>query len=133
MDMKDNNPFNIPDLTPMYKAVTAFVKEKQGEKEFIDTQNERYDTIWAYEYLNESLTEVVEMEVKAVRVNPKSGNLEMLTDLGNVRYSEEDIRETGTEPGSEIDNYWKDVRHGDQVLFIPTIFNIAENIQEYTD
>lgn len=129
--MKNDNPFNIPDLDPMYEAVTAFVKEKQGEKGFINTQDEKCDTIWAYEYLDGDLTEVVEREVKAVRVNPKDESLEILTDAGYVIYTEDDIREIGTETDTEINNYWMDLRCSDKVLFIPTIFNIAENLTEY--
>ena len=132
--MENKNPFGIPDLTPMYEAVTAFVKEKQGEKGFIDTQDERCDTIWGYEYTSGPGLEVQETQVKAVRADA-AGRLQVVTDFDFINYSDEDIRNcTETpDPKESFPTHWKDVKDGDEILYVQTLFNIAENIEQYAE
>jgi len=117
----DRNPFCIPDLSPMYEKVCEFVKEHQGEKGFICTDDPECDTIWMIYYSYEDWS-VYEYEVKAVRIH--EGNLQILFDSPSVNYTEESIMPVDQ-------NEWYDVQYSEFVYFIPTIFNIAENIQEY--
>jgi hypothetical protein len=132
IDMKtDMNPFGIPDLTPMYDAVCAYVKEHQGEKGYIDTQDEGCDTIWSHEYETDCSVELVERHVKAVRVN-RYGSLQVMTDMPQVTYTDEDIR-SAKDDAEDPYPRWKNVRNDDEVVFVQTLFNIAENIREYTE
>ena len=129
----DNNPLRVPDLTPMYEAVCGYVKEHQGEKGYIDTQDERCDTIWSHEYLTDQSFKLIELQVKAVRVN-RHGKLQMISDLPfpSVDYKDENIR-SAREDARDPDPRWKDVRYSDEVVFVQTLFNIAECIREYAE
>lgn len=121
-----HNPFGIPDLSPMLSSITEYVKSKQGEKGFINTDNTEFDTIYSIEYANaEGIAH--EYHVKAVRVN-EHGRLEVLTDVYNCHFSDDDIRKAGEEEGT-----WMDIQYDDNLYFIPTIFNIAESIREYCE
>jgi len=117
----DKNPMRIPDLTPMYEAVRDFVKEHQGDKGFICTDDNRCDTIWCIVYSEISGT-AYEYEVKAVRV--KHNTLQVVYDTPGIIYDGDAVMRMS-------DEEWYDVQFDDNVYFIPTIFNIAENIQEY--
>ena len=117
----DKNPMRIPDLSPMYEAVRDFVKENQGDKGFICTDNYECDAIWCIVY-DLDYFEAHEYEVKAVRV--KNKNLEILFDSPSIRYDDKSCAEID-------DDAWCDVMYDDCVYYVPTIFNIAENIQEY--
>jgi len=118
----ERNPMRIPDLTPMYEAVRDFVKEHQGDKGFICTDDSTCDTIWCV-VRDLVYFEIYEYEVKAIRV--KDNNLEILYDDASTRYDEKSCGDMMD------DNCWFDVRLHDCIDYIPTIFNIAENIQEY--
>ena len=122
METKNKNPFCIPDLTPMYEKVRDFVKEHQGEKGFIFTDNEENDTIWTFIY-NDMMNTVSELEVKAVRV--KYNVLQILYDDSYTTYKESDVVDK-----DECD-WSNDIRYDDSVYYIQTIFSIAESIQEY--
>ena len=119
------NPMCIPDLDPMYNAVTRFVREHQGEKGFICTEDlPQGDTIWGFVY-NGIAGTFDEMQVKAVRVN-ENGTLQCLTDIPNILYTDEAVRLADKHD-------WQDVRYGGDILYIPTIFSIAESIKQYAD
>lgn len=126
----ENNPFNVPDLTPMYEAVRDYVKEHQGEKGFILTDNPENDTIWAICY-DEAMNSAWEPEVKAVRVN-KYGALQAVIDNSSVCYDEDRVAKIPEETQG-VCGFWLDVQYDDYLYFIPTIFNIAENIEEYVN
>lgn len=117
----ERNPMRIPDLTPMYEAVRDFVKENQGDKGFICTDDEKCDTIWTIVYSDMYATSF-EYEVKAVRV--KNEDLEIIYDYPGIIYEDEEIR-------NRDEDDWSSVQYDDFVYYIPTIFNLAENIQEY--
>lgn len=133
--MKDNvinknNPFKVPDLTPMYEAVRDYVKEHQGEKGFILTDNSENDTIWAICY-DDTQNSAWEPEVKAVRVN-EHGVLQAVIDNSSVCYDEDRVAKIPEET-QDVCGFWLDVLYDDYLYFIPTIFNIAENIEEYVE
>ncbi len=120
----------IPDLRPMYESVRDFVRDNQGEKGYIDTQDEDHDTIWAFIY-TESENNATEVQVKAVRVDGH-GNLQVVVDDHKTDYSDEDLRACDNNDRS-IFGRWTDVWDDDNLYFIPTIFNLAEFIREYAE
>ena len=113
----------IPDLAPMLRSVIAYVKKNQGEKGFILTDRKDKDPFYDIEYSPE-LNRVNEFQIKAVRVIGNS--LEILTDVNQVRYDEQSVRDA-----DESD--WESVEDSDTIYFKPTLFNIAENIRNYVD
>lgn len=125
-----NNPFKVPDLTPMYEAVRDYIKDHQGKKGFILTDNSENDTIWAICY-DEARNSAWEPEVKAVRVN-KYGVLQAVIDNSSVLYDEDRVAKIPEET-QDVRGFWLDVQYDDYLYFVPTIFNIAENIEEYVD
>lgn len=119
--METNNPFKIPDLTPMYEAVRDYVLCHQGANGFILTDNSECDTMWTIVYDMEYY-EAHEYEIKAVRVKNKT--LEILFDPSSVTYTEDSVKNFD-------DDDWHPVMFDDVVYYIPTIFSLAECIQEY--
>ena len=113
----------IPELAPMLRSIIAYVKKYQGEKGFILTDRDDKDAFYDIEFSPEDNT-VNEFQIKAVRVIGNS--LEILTDVNQVRYDEQSIRDA-----DESD--WESVEDSDTVYFKPTLFNIAENIRNYVD
>lgn len=114
----------IPDLSPLFEAVRDLVAFAQGEKGYIDTQDQDCDSIFSIEF-SEDVWNGVETRVHGVRVH--DGDIEVLThgDVGRVQlvYDEADFKAPDAE--------WMSVRLSDTVYFIPTIFNLAENLEEY--
>ena len=118
--------FNIPNLDPLYNEVVEFVKENQGEKGYIDCQPAlKNDIIYAIMYSGD-MGCGYEYYVYGVRVrdNELEVRLEPINDTYTVKYEEEDFTE------DDPYNPWESVRCGD-VYYIPTLFNIAECIEEY--
>lgn len=135
------NPFRIPGLTrkhqaavkclhQMYDAVVDLVRQSQGAKGYIDTQDTDHTTIYAYVYDYDAF-EAREMRVHGVRVNADNGDLEIIFDTDNtprrmsITYGDEDFR--------SHDADWRSVRYDESVFYVQTIFNIAECIPEYID
>lgn len=120
---------SIPNLDNLFKKTCEFVKGHQGEKGYIETQNDDCDTIFTLVYF-ESEFQAKEMRVHGVRVNPTNDDLEIVYDndvTGSLRieYSEEDFKSKDAE--------WESVRWSDVVYYVLTIFNIAEFIEEYVE
>jgi hypothetical protein len=115
---------NIPNLDSLYDEVVAYVKEHQGEKGYIDCQpslNE--DIIYGIVY-DDFVGSGLEKYVYAVRVvdNDLECLLEDITGTWRTVYTDEDYK-------NEEDK-WYSVRWSD-VYYVPTLFNIAECIEEY--
>ena len=115
---------NIPDFTPLYNEVKAYIQENQGEKGFINTQNEYADTIYAVVYSDDNT--MYDAHVKAVRV--ANDQIEVIYEMDSyncrVEWSDEDIKNADEEEWEAI--YWSDVIH-----YVPTLLSIAEAIEEY--
>ena len=107
----------------MLRSIIAYVKKYQGEKGFILTDRDDKDAFYDIEFSPEDNT-VNEFQIKAVRVIGNS--LEILTDVNQVRYDEQSVRDA-----DESD--WESVEDSDTIYFKPTLFNIAENIRNYVD
>lgn len=114
--------FSIPDLTPLYNEVVEYVKKHQGEKGYIDCQPSlNCDIIYGIIY-DEFSGAGIEKYVYGVRVNENDLEV-LLVDITRTyleTYADEDFN-NGT---------WESVRWSD-VYYVPTLFNIAENIEEY--
>lgn len=131
----DHPAIRKPDLSEMHADVVAFVEKHQGEKGFILTDDPDKITIYGYVYL-QSENRIEEFEVKAVRVH--EGGIQVIIDTETVRYSEDDVKEScrraESKPWYELGVFgnWLPVDPDeDDIEYIPTIFRIAEGIEEY--
>lgn len=118
------NPFNIPDLTPMYNSVRDYIKEHQGDKGFINTSNEECDGIY---YIIWSGRDDECYERRAVAVKVIDTRIYVLVDF-NCEYTitDDEIRDKYYEQD------WYDLAYSD-ILYIPTIFSLADNIEQYVE
>ena len=115
---------NIPNLDSLYEEVVAYVKEHQGEKGYIDCQPSlNGDIIYGFIY-EDYESRGVEKYVYAVRV--VEDDLQVLLEDISVKWRTVYDHEDYTSEDAE----WYSVRWSD-VYYVPTIFNIAECIEEY--
>lgn len=114
------------DLEPMFQSVCEFVKSHQGEKGYIDTQDDGADTIYTIVY-DEVSGLACEKRVHGVRWNEEEKDLEIVYDdivrTYVITYSDDDFKNSEN---------WHSVKWSD-VYYIHTIFQIAENIEEYVE
>lgn len=117
---------NIPNFDPLYEEVVAYVREHQGEKGYIDTQDRTLDTIYTFNIDEDG--NAYECKVYGVRVmdyGPNDYDLEVITEpvmrTYVVEYSDEDFRNS---------EEWESVRWS-EMPYIHTLLNIAECIEEY--
>jgi hypothetical protein len=99
----------IPDLKAFYNDIVSFVKEHQGENGYIDTNTEEngYDSIYAL--CSDGWTSFNEKEIEKVRVNERGVlQIELCDSTG-----------------------WYDVEISDYILFVPTLFEIGECIEDF--
>ena len=126
---------NIPNLDSLYEEVATYVKEHQGEKGYIDCQpyqEEPGDVIYTFEFTDFSGT-FEERMVYGVRWNEEERDLEICFEPFMRSYHliyDDDVFQGKCED-EDANAEWYSVRWSDAVLYIPTIFNIAENIEEY--
>ena len=128
---------NIPNLEPLYDEVLAYVKEHQGEKGYIDCQPYQEnpgDIIYTFVY-NEESAWGEERMVYGVRVvdDGEGDDLQICFEpyMRTYRTIYDDEVFQGKCEDSEANAEWYSVRWSDIVYYIPTIFNIAEVIEEY--
>ena len=127
MENSNKKPYElVPNFDELYNATYEYIKEHQGEKGYIDTQDEACDNISAYVY-DECMGCAVEMRVHGVRANIESEDIEIVYEpimrTYRIEYSDEDFKSEEAE--------WKTIRWGDIVYYSPTLLDIAENIHEY--
>mgnify|MGYP003291935115 CR=1 FL=1 len=116
----------IPSLDQMYEDVKKVVLEAQGDKAFIDTDpKDCVDTIHTHKY--SEVSDIFEEEI-VFGVRVKDGDLQIIPNPWMRTYHN---RPTDEEYAD--DNNWHSVKNSDAILYVPTIFNIAENIREYID
>lgn len=128
---------NIPNLDGLYEEVATYVREHQGEKGYIDCQpyqEEPGDIIYTFEY-NEFSGWGEERMVYGVRWNEEERDLEICFEpyVRSYRlvYDEKAFKGEYEGEDKEANAEWYSVRWSDIIYFIPTIFSIAENIEEY--
>lgn len=124
--MKRKAKIRVPSLDEMYGDVVAFVKEYQGKKGYIDVQPAlKLDGITCFVFEDETGCGE-EKNVYGVRVADSNGAddlqvcFESFTRTYGVKYRKKDFMEAE----------WMSVRWSD-VYYVPTIFSIADNIEEY--
>lgn len=117
---------NIPNFDPLFDEVVAYVREHQGEKGYIDTQDNTLDLIYTFNFDEDG--NAYEAKVHGVRVmdyGDEGYDLEVITEpimrTYETVYSDEDFR-TSEE--------WESVRWS-EMPFIHTLLSIAESIEEY--
>ena len=126
----------IPNLDTLYNKVVEFVKEHQGEKGYIDTQDDGADTIYTFVYEDFS-SQGEERIVYGVRVETGEDGAEDLQicfepfmHTYKVIYDDNTFRGLNEDPDANA--VWYSVRWSD-VYYVPTIFSIAEAIEEYVE
>ena len=124
ISLRDNNPFFVPNLQPMYDAVRDYVRAFQGKRGFLLTEDNQKKTICGYLY-DEKLQLHVERQVKGVRVTPE-GQLEVVMDEPAKHY-------TNIALGKLQHECWIDIRNNANVHFVPTLFSLADAISDYTE
>lgn len=117
---------NIPNFDPLFDEVVAYVREHQGEKGYIDTQDNTLDLIYTFNFDEDG--NAYEAKVHGVRVmdyGDEGYDLEVITEpimrTYETVYSDEDFR-TSEE--------WESVRWS-EMPYIHTLLSIAESIEEY--
>lgn len=108
----------IPDLRPSYEALKAFVKEKQGEKGYIDTKNENgeADDIFGFIY-DYNIQCGVEKRVAGVRVSNEDEIEILFEENPNLNAFSEDMD-------------WE-LLDGIDVYYTETLLHLLENIEQY--
>ena len=124
---------NIPNLDSLYEEVVAYVQEHQGEKGYIDCQpyqENHGDIIYCFEY-NDYSGWGEERMVYGVRV--EDGELQICFEpfMRTYRLVYDDKTFNGENDDEEANAKWYSVRWSDIVYYVPTLFNIAECIEEY--
>lgn len=113
---------NYPNIDAFYDEVRDYIAEHQGEKGYIDTQDEKCCTIRAFVYNYEEFRGV-EMKVHGVRV--KDGSIQVVLEYeplhGEIVYDDEDFKDAD----------WEDIKDSDYVYYYHTLFEIADFIEEY--
>lgn len=124
--MKWKSKIHVPSLDGLYDDVVAFVKERQGKKGYIDVQPAlNLDGIYCFVFEDETGCGE-EKTVYGVRVVDSDGAddlqvcFETFTRTYHVKYRKKDFMEAE----------WMSVRWS-HVYYVPTIFSIADNIEEY--
>ena len=128
---------NIPNLDDLYEEVATYVREHQGEKGYIDCQpyqKEPGDIIYTFEY-NEFSGWGEERMVYGVRWNEEERDLEICFEpymrTYRLVYTEKGFKGEYEGEDKDANAEWYSVRWSDIIYFIPTIFSIAESIEEY--
>lgn len=119
----------IPNLDPLFEAVCEFVKKNSNEKGYLDTRNVNgeNDNIYGLEYLNFDDGEIKESRVWALATEvDKNGKDDLSVYIDDYRScpSDENL-EDRTSP------QWVSFRWNDILLYVQTLVNIAEAIEEY--
>lgn len=128
---------NIPNLDDLYEEVATYVREHQGEKGYIDCQpyqEEPGDIIYTIVY-NEFSGWGEERMVYGVRWNEEERDLEICFEpymrSYHLVYDEKAFKGEYEGEDKDANAEWYSVRWSDIVYYIPTIFSIAESIEEY--
>ena len=127
------SPFSIPNFDTLFDEVVAFVQKHQGEKGYIDTQDDTKDLIYTFNF--DEVGDAYEAKVHGVRVvNYDDGyDLEVVTEpimrSYRVVYDDECFRGV-CESEPEANAEWESVRWSD-LPYVHTLLQIAECIEEY--
>jgi DNA repair protein RadC len=122
--LKDNNPFCVPELNSMYKAVRDYIRVFQQKKGYILTDDDTKDTIWGYTF-SEKQQRHIEKQVKAIRVNAQDA-IEVLLDNPGKKYTDKTMQYIHSDK-------WMVICGDTDAQYIPTLFSIAKAIRDYEE
>lgn len=139
--MEDLRQQSYNTIDAVYNQTLAVIKRIQGEKPYIETQNNTCDRMYfiAYEQLGDSyVSEGVILGVRAIDddIQILGATTHESFRIGEPYFDEEDFQEA-------IENYnnnrfiedwewcWQPIKGNPQIHLIPTLFSIAEVIEEY--
>lgn len=114
----------IPSLDRLYASVREHIRQHQGEKGFVSTQNPRLDPIFCFYWADD---QNLEYKIHGVRV--KNDLIEIIFDCdvpGMTRI------EYNTESFNASDADWQALEISSDLMYIQTLFDLAMNIEEYT-
>jgi hypothetical protein len=111
----------LPSFGELDVKTCEFVRDYQGKKGYIDTQNRSCDILWGF-IMDYDIDCYKETHIKAVRYNKTYGRIEVVCDELNIKYSSKDFKDADWEPIS-----------GGDIQYIATLYNIAEVIHEYVE
>lgn len=118
-------------LQKLYDATYQYVREHQGERGYIDTQDESNDCIYAMHCNNRDGT-FCEYKVRAVRCNEETRLLQIVCEDISFRgnYQPDDFELT-EEDISHAE--WLDLDSWGEVLWPEIVWSIASSIEEYVE
>lgn len=108
----------------LHETIIKIVENHDG---LIHTQNQSCDTIYSIEYLSIDDAEIIERTVIGIRV--KDNDLQIFTENNSrscrINVSEDDLM------NPEFEDNWVSLKDSCQVIYVQTLLNIAESIEQY--
>lgn len=108
----------------LHETIIKIVENHDG---LIHTQDQSCDTIYSIEYLSIDDAEIVERTVMGIRV--KDHDLQIFTESNfrscRIIVSEDDLK------NPEFEDNWVSLKDSSQVIYVQTLLNIAESIEQY--
>lgn len=114
----------VPSLDRLYASVREHIRQHQGEKGFISTQNPALNPIACFVWMD---GQNVEYKIHGLRV--KNDNIEIVFDCDNVGAAR---IEYNVESFNAPDADWRILQKGGDLMYVQTLFNLAMNIEEHT-
>lgn len=127
MHQQKDKVMNIPNLDPLFEEVLDFVKTNQGEKGYIDCQPSLNNDIIYGIVFDDFMGSGLEKYVYGVRVDETDGVADVEILLKDITHA---YRTLYTDEDFKASDEWVSLKWSD-VYFVPTLFNIAESIEEY--
>lgn len=124
----NNNTFNLPDTTQLLNEVSNFVRDNQGEKGFISTYDTTCDIMHGCRY-QEGFGGTELKEYRIVAVAFMDGELCCLLEDNMVDKDGHPVDVNDTTISERLDKF-ESVRYS-YIMFVQTIYNIAEVLEEY--
>lgn len=128
-------------LNELYNAVKEYIKERMGEKGYIDTQDESIDTMYFYAYTDTIGGEMVEGIIKGIRVSGE--NIQIIGTENfvgcKIDFSDEDFKKATeltdndeyASQNGDWENCWQDIECNDIIFYTQTLMSIADSIEQY--
>ena len=114
----------IPSLDRLYRSVREHIRHHQGDKGFVSTQNPCHDPIFCFCWAD---AQNLEYKIHGVRV--KNDLIEIVFDCDTVGMTR---IEYNTESFNAPDADWQALQLSGDLMYVQTLFDLAENIEEYT-
>ena len=143
--MEDLRQQSYNAIDNIYKKTLATIKRIQGDKPYIETQGsmtDGYDRMYfiAYEIGTQNVAEGVILGVRAVgdEIQILGATTNDAFRIGTPYFGEEDFQYATENYNNRyfIDDWewcWQTIKGSEIIHLIPTLFSIAEVIEEYED